>query len=335
MEPKLLDTVLLFSLPASGKSETRTYMSSLTPEQCRQDMCMGPTVQLDDYPYVHLMHRLDEELVARNWKRVYYAGPTRPFQDDWTWAVLIELLNEDYDNLINQRTFAPASAAQALMDRLDAAHKKIGLPEHMAEVPYGIRRAVAAALEAECQHELDVLNATCSQDRTGKTIVIECARGGPNGSAFPICPPHGYWSAFQQLSTTILERAVVLYVWVDPAESRRKNIERGRPDGQGSILHHSVPMEVMLAHYGTDDMAWLMEQSDRPDTVKVDRLVVEGDRYAARTYYLPAARFDNRTDKTSFVRAPQAEWRAADIDAIHGGLKVALQTLGAQCQAAR
>jgi hypothetical protein len=329
MAPKLLDTVLLFSLPASGKSETRTYMSSLTPEQCREDMCMGPTVQLDDYPYVHLMHLLDEELVARGHQRLYYQGPTRPFQEDWTWAVLIELLNEDYDNLINRRTFEPASAAQHLMDRLDAAHVKVGLHPHLGDVPYRIRMAVGEAIESEARRELDVLNATCSQDRTGMTIVIECARGGPNGSAFPITPPHGYWSAFQQLSTRILERAAVLYVWVDPAESRRKNIERGRPDGQGSILNHSVPMEVMLAHYGCDDMEWLMQQSDRPDTVKVDRLVVEGDRYKSETYYLPAARFDNRKDKTSFIRAPRDQWRAEDIAGIHQGLKSAMQTLGA------
>mgnify|MGYP003604610059 CR=1 FL=1 len=52
MSTQILDTVLLFSLPASGKSETRTYMASLTPEQCVQEMAMGPTVQLDDYPYV-------------------------------------------------------------------------------------------------------------------------------------------------------------------------------------------------------------------------------------------------------------------------------------------
>ena len=62
MPNSILDTVLLFSLPASGKSETRTYMASLTPEQCVQEMAMGPTVQLDDYPYVHLMHRIDEEI---------------------------------------------------------------------------------------------------------------------------------------------------------------------------------------------------------------------------------------------------------------------------------
>ena len=327
MENQILDTVLLFSLPASGKSETRTYMASLTPQQCVQDMAMGPTVQLDDYPYVHLMHRIDEELVANGWHNCYYEGPTRPFQDNWTWAVLIELLNEDYDNLIHNRTFNPASAAQQIMDRLDAAHAKIGMPQHMGEVPYRIRAKVAEAIEAEARHELQVLNETCNQNREGKTIVIECARGGPNGSAFPITPPHGYWSAFQQLSTQILERASILYVWVDPAESRRKNIERGLPNAQGSILNHSVPMEVMLAHYGTDDMAWLIEQSDKPDTVKVERIVAEGDRFETKHYYLPAARFDNRQDKTSFVRKPKAQWQPEEIKALHEGLAGALQAL--------
>jgi len=327
MTPPILDTVLLFSLPASGKSETRTYMASLTPDQCIQDMAMGQTLQLDDYPYVHLMHRIDEEMVANGWHRAFYQGPTRPFQDNWTWAVLIELLNEDYDSLVNRRTSAPASAAQAIMDRLDAARAKVSLSEPMSEIPYGIRRKVAEAIESEARHELDVLNATCRQDRTGKTIVIECARGGPNGSAFPITPPHGYESAFQQLSPQILERACILYVWVDPAESRRKNIERGLPNAQGSILNHSVPMEVMLAHYGTDDMAWLIEQSDRPDTVKVERIVPQGDRFETKVYYLPAARFDNRQDKTSFVRKPQSQWSPEEIRPLHEGLATALQTL--------
>jgi hypothetical protein len=323
----MLDTVLLFSLPASGKSEVRTYLSSLTPEQCQVDFGMGPTLQLDDYPYVHLMHQIDDALKANGWKYVYYHGPTRPFQEAWTWAVLAELLNEDFENLLARRTTAATSAAEHLMDRLDAAHAKLGLPEHMGDVPHRIRQRVAQALESEARRELDLLNATCAQDRTGKTIVIECARGGPNGSAFPITPPHGYWSAFQQLSPRLLERACVLYIWVDPEESRRKNIARGQPDGQGSILHHSVPMEVMLGHYGCDDMAWLMAQSDRPGTIQVDRLVVEGDRYATRTYHLPAARFDNRTDLTTFVRAPRAEWREADVRAIHAGLAAAFQAL--------
>ncbi len=327
MPSPILDTVLLFSLPASGKSETRTYMASLTPEQCVKDMAMGPTLQLDDYPYVHFMHRIDDELMANGHPYLFYKGPNRPFQDDWTWATLIELLNEDYDDLRKGRQHAPASAAQLLFDRIDAARVKGQQLPVMGEIPYRIRMKVAEAMEAECREDLEARNRQAALGTEGRTIVIEAARGGANGSAFPIIPPHGYWSAFQQLSPQILERAAVLYIWVDPCESRRKNIARGLPDGQGSILHHSVPMEVMLAHYGTDDMGWLIEQSDRPDAVKVERIVEEGGRFVNRTYYLPAARFDNRQDKTTFVRKPKDQWQPEEVKAMHGELSRALQTL--------
>ena len=189
---------------------------------------------------------------------------------------------------------------------------------------------MAEALEVECRAELDILNRQNAQDKTGRTLVIEAARGGAHGSAFPLTPPHGYEAAFQTLSPAILEKATVLYVWVDPAESRRKNIERGRPNGQGSILNHSVPMEVMLGQYGCDDMAWLLEQtaqSDRPGTIRVERIVQEGDRYATKVYHLPVARFDNRKDLTTFVREDPKLWKPADVQAIHGGLKAAFDHL--------
>jgi hypothetical protein len=324
---QLLDTSLLFSLPASGKSEVRRYLASLTPDQCRNDFHMGPTLQLDDYPYVHLMHRIDDELKANGLDYVYYHGPNRPFRDNWTWAVLIELLNEDYANLMASRQTLAASAAQHLFDRLDAAHAKVGLAQPLGEIPHRLRKRMAEALEAECRAELDTLNRQNAQDKTGRTLVIEAARGGAHGSAFPLCPPHGYDTAFQTLSPAILENAAVLYVWVDPTESRRKNIERGRPDGQGSILHHSVPMEVMLGQYGTDDMAWLLEQSDRPGTIRVERVVPVGDRYETKVYHLPVGRFDNRSDLTSFIREDQKLWKAEDVEAIHGGLKAAFDQL--------
>ena len=324
---QLLDRILLFSLPASGKSEVRRYLANLTPDQCRNDFHMGPTLQLDDYPYVHLMHRIDDELKTNGLEYAYYHGPNRPFRDNWTWAVLIELLNEDYADLMAGRQVVVASAAQHLMERLDAAHAKVGLAQPMGELPHRLRLKVAEALEAECRAELDTLNRQNAQDKAGKTLVIEAARGGANGSAFPLCPPHGYETAFQTLSPAILEKAAVLYVWVDPAESRRKNIERGRPDGQGSILHHSVPMEVMLGQYGTDDMAWLLEQSDRPGTIRVERIVPEGDRYTTKVYHLPVARFDNRRDLTTFVREDRSLWKPEDVKAIHDGLKAAFDQL--------
>ncbi len=319
----LIDTLLLFSLPASGKSEVRRYMAHLTPEQCREDFGMGHTLQLDDYPYVHFMHVIDDLLLANGWKYAFYKGPTRPFQEDWTWAVLIHLLNEDYANLVGGKHVECTSAAQHLMDRFDAAHAKAGLAQPMGEVPYRIRRVVAEAIEKEVRAHYDELNKQNAADKTGKTIVIEAARGAANGSAFPLCPPYGYTTAFQTLSPAILERSCVLYVWVDPTESRRKNIERGRPDGQGSILHHSVPMEVMLGQYGTDDMEYLVSVSDKPGNICVERIIEKNGKYEAKKYYLPVGRFDNRVDLTTFVRVPREQWPAADVKKIHDGLKAA------------
>ncbi|BDU73301.1 hypothetical protein [Mesoterricola silvestris] len=328
MHAKPLDTLLLFSLPASGKSEMRRYLASLTPEQCRDDFGMGPTAQLDDYPYVHLMHRMDDELQARGCGYRFYYGATRPFQDEWTWAALIELLNEDYANLRKGAHTDTPSAAQLLFDRLDEARVRAGMLPVLDELPHRIRKSMAEALEAECRAELDTLNRQNALGIEGKTIVIEAARGGANGSAFPLTPPHGYATAFQHLSTDILDRASLMYIWVEPAQSRHKNIERGKPDGQGSILNHSVPMEVMLGQYGCDDMAYLLEQSDRPGTIRVDRLVAEGDRYSTRTWHIPASRFDNRQDLTTFVREPRENWKAADVAAIHGGLKETFRNFG-------
>lgn len=325
---KLLDTLLLFSLPASGKSEMRHYLASLSPEQCRQDFGMGPTLQLDDYPYVHLMHRIDDELRALGHPYVYYFGPHRPFRDHWTWAVLIELLNEDYADLRAGRQVEAKSAARRLFDRLDEAHGRLHMDQPMADLPARIRRRLADALEVECRAELDALNRQNALGTEGRTIVIEAARGGPNGAAFPLTPPHGYETAFQHLSTDILARASLLYIRVDPSESRRKNIERGKPDGQGSILHHSVPMEVMLGQYGCDDLGWLLEQSDRPGHIRVERIVADHDRYASKVYHLPAASFDNRRDLTTFVRAPREAWNPADVAAIHGELKAAFGRMG-------
>jgi hypothetical protein len=86
-------------------------------------------------------------------------------------------------------------------------------------------------------------------------------------------------------------------------------------------------MEVMLGQYGCDDMAWLLAQSDRPGTIRVDRIIPAGDRYEARTTHLPVARFDNRQDLTTFVREDRKLWKPADVDAIHGGLKAAFDQL--------
>ncbi|MGM0598054.1 MAG: hypothetical protein ACQES9_13545, partial [Myxococcota bacterium] len=159
---KILDTVLLLALPASGKSEVRKYLASRSPEQCREEFHMGQTLQLDDYPYVHFMHRIDDELFKRGYPYVFYKGPNRPFQNDFEWGTLIELLNEDYDDLINSRVVEVPSAAQLLFDRLDNARAKVGLPRELAKIPYGMRCEIAAVLEEEVAKELETKNETCA-----------------------------------------------------------------------------------------------------------------------------------------------------------------------------
>jgi hypothetical protein len=331
---KTLDTVLLFALPASGKSELRRYLASLSPERCRDEFHMGQTLQLDDYPYVHLMHRIDDELKARGQEYVFYKGPVRPFRDNFEWGTLIHLLNEDYAHLMAGTQHAPASAGAWMLNRLDEAHAQAGLERELAEVPHRVWVEVAAAIEEECQAEVKRLNEVNAQEKEGKTIVIEAARGGPNGATFPLTPPHGYQYSISQLSDEILDRASVLYIWVTPEESRRKNIERGRPDGQGSILFHCVPMEVMLGEYGLDDMGYLIEQSGKPDTIRIERIGEETNdagerRYVEKVWHLPVARFDNRSDLTTFVREDPSTWDPADVEAIDTELKQAMAKLAA------
>lgn len=327
----ILDTILLLALPASGKSEVRRYMESLTPDQCRNDMCMGPTLQLDDYPYVHFMHRIDDELKKRGWNYIFYGGPERPFLDSFTWGTLIELLNEDYDDLLKNKVYEAPSASQLLFDRLDNAMAKVGLERQMEKIPYGIRRDVAAAMESETREHLIEKNNVSKQDKKGKTVVIEMARGAINGSAFPVTPPNGYQYSITQFTDDILSRAGVLYIWVTPEQSRQKNYERARPDGQSSILNHGVPLEVMLGQYGCDDMDYLLSTSDKKDTLKIEKTfetTKNGKRvYDTKVYHVPVAKFDNRDDLTTFVREEKNKWNAKDVQKIHKGLSDALNSL--------
>jgi hypothetical protein len=78
----------------------------------------------------------------------------------------------------------------------------------------------------------------------------------------------------------------------------------------------------MVNDYGCDDMAWLVETSGKTGTVAVEA--------HGRTYHLPVGRFDNRVDKTSFLRNDQKDWKPDEVRAIHDGLKGALDELASQ-----
>ncbi len=316
---KIFDTVLLLALPASGKSEVRRYLASLPPDRCRSEFHMGPTVQLDDFPYVHLMRRIDDEAEALGQPRIFFEAPDRSFRSGHDWGTLIHLINEDYADLVSKKRIEPDSAAQYYFDRIDAASNRVGLPARMAALDPTLRGRLRERIEQEAREMLQEKMDNYPDTLEGKTLVIEFARGGPDGADMPLPEPHGYRYSLAQLSPELLEKSVILYVWVTPEESRRKNFDRADPDDPGSILHHGVPLAVMMGEYGCDDMTWLEENSTRPGTVEVHA--------HGKTYFLPIGRFDNRVDKTTFLREPQESWDPEAVRQVHEGLKAAMDKI--------
>ncbi len=297
-----LDTILLLALPASGKSELRRYLASLDPATARSDFGLGPTVQLDDYPYVHLMRRISEELRAAGLPPAFFESDTHSMSDGRDWATLIHLLNEDYASLAGG--WPPVGdPGEWLLERISGARARAGADPGF--VPRGDRATIASRIRADAEQLVEER----TQLRTAQddTIVVEFARGGPAGAPLPLPPPHGYAFSLAALSDEILERASILYVWVTPEESRKRNRERARPGGDASILHHGVPEQVMFADYGCDDMDWLIDHSTTPGTVDV------------RGFQVPVARFDNRVDKTSFLR--EADWPPEKVADLHRELR--------------
>lgn len=319
------DTILLLALPASGKSEVRRYLASLPAEVQRRDFHVGSSVQLDDYPYVHMMRRLSQEMRAMGMEPAFFYSDVHSMKEPRDWGTLIELVNLDYFDLAAGRRIEPMHAGSWLLDRFEQARANLGIPSPWSSLSPDERAALADRIDREAVQLVADKNAGVPDSMEGKTLVIEFARGGPDASPLPLPAPFGYQHSLRCLAPEILSRAGILYVWVTPEESRRKNHERTDPNDPGSILHHGVPLTVMIYDYGCDDMAHLIEHSDKPDTVRVEK---EG-----HTYNLPVARFDNRTDKTTFVRADRDKWKESDVAALHNGLQEAFVTLSRAYQA--
>lgn len=315
----VFETVILIALPASGKSEVRKFIAGLDPAERRSAFRLGETVQLDDFPYVHFFRRIDEELRGLGREGIFFHSPDRPFRNPLDWGTLIELLNEDHARLLSRTKLAGWSGGAALLERIDRARHAVGGGRPLAALPADARGRIAEALDREAREFHAGLDSNQPASLSGKTVVLEFARGGPDGSSMPLPAPFGYAYSLSRLSPAILAKAALLYVWVTPEESRRKNTERADPNDPGSILHHGVPIEVMMKDYGTDDVEWLLSRSGSPDAIAIEA--------HGRTWTLPLARFDNRVDRTSFVRKPRAEWKPEEIRALHDGLAGALQLL--------
>ena len=327
MSTSLLDTVLLTALPASGKSEVRRFLAAQDAETVASNYHMGPTVQLDDYPYVHMMRRISQECVDLGVQPPFFASNDQPFLDTRDWGTLIEILNEDFRDLHAKPRIQVASGAQWLCQRFDAARAKVGAPTIFKGFDRSVVQTLNERLEREARTLLEDKLAEFPDTLQGKTIVMEFARGGPHGSNMPLKAPYGYQYSLSRLSDEILARASILYIWVTPEESRRKNDARARPglEGDASILHHGVPEAVMMGDYGTDDMSYLVENSDRADCLRIEA--------RGRHWYLPVARFDNRKDLTTFIREDAHSWSDEDVEAIRSELQRALAVLSTTSRA--
>ena len=324
---KTFDIVLLLALPASGKSEVRRYLTNVPADSLRKDFHIGENLQLDDFPYVHLMRRIDDELEKLGAARIFFQSGAKPFIDPRDWGTLIHILNEDYYDLMKKNVVKTDSAGNLLVRRIDNAAEKSGIAPRLVKLDAKTLATVVTALEKEARALLDEKHAAYPAAFEGRTIVMEAARGGPDGSAMPLKAPFGYQYSLSQLAPEILERAVILYVWVTPEESRRKNAARTDPNDPGSILHHGVPIDVMMNDYGCDDMGWLEQNSEIPGTITVAR--------DGKKYHLPIGRFDNRVDKTSFLREDKKLWPKEKVDAIHNGIKSATDKLHSLLSLAR
>lgn len=319
---KHIDVLLLNALPASGKSEVRHYLAGLSPEECEAQFGIGHTVQLDDYPYVHMMRRVSQELRALGHDPVFFDADNLPMKDPLDWGTLMELLNEDYHDLVNKHRPAPACAVTWLMERFDANRAKVGAKTFWKTLDGDARAKLIETLGPESKKLLDDKVAEVPDTLQGKTIVVEFARGGKDGSSMPLADPWGYQYSYRMLCPEMLEKSSILYIWVSPEESRRKNDERTDPNDPGSILNHGVPIEVMLGDYGCDDMAYLVETSEKPNTVTV--------KAHGKTYHLPVGRFDNRVDRTTFVRGDRASWDPEAKRLLQEGMRAAFDELFAQ-----
>jgi len=331
-----IQTILLNAFPAGGKSEIRKLLRVET--ELSKQARLGDAVQLDDYPYVKAMRDIDDALRRLGMPNMFYTLPDRGFVSDYEWGTLMVLINEDYHDLvIRAKKPEIKSATRWLFERIDRAREAVGICARLCDLPARVFWGLEAVLEHDIREFFERKYAEIPDTLEGKTVFIEFSRGGPDHSAFPLPEPHGYQYSYGLLSDEILAGASVLYVSITAEMSRAKNIARGQetinaiPGGVSAeaqkfvlSLNHTVPQWVMYNSYGCDDFDYLLKQSDRPNTIKIER--------GGKVFYLPVARFDNTPDYTSFCRGNPESWDPKDREAIKKELSKAFAELVEQYQ---
>ena len=315
----IFDVVLLFALPASGKSEVRHLLSNVEPSRLVKEFHIGENVQLDDFPYVYMMRCVDEELAKMGEKPLFADKPGSVFKDDRYFGALIRMLNEDYEDLFTRKKIEVDNIAKYYLDRFDAACKECDIELRVDTLSEEVREKLYEAMVPMCSELLKEKYANYPDTMDGKTCVIEMARGGDINSTLPLSGAEGYQYSLRQFSPHILSNAAILYIWVTPEESRRKNHDRAKPGADGSSLFHETPLEVMYHTYGVCDMMWLREHSEVKDTVTV--------KLGEQTFHVPIGVFDNRVDKTTPFRDEPETWDPKLVDEAISAIKNATDTM--------
>ncbi|MGC9125683.1 MAG: hypothetical protein ACP5GW_06145, partial [Caldisericaceae bacterium] len=188
---EVFEVMLLLGLPASGKSEIRRFLANLDDETLTKEFHIGDTIHLDDFPYVYLMRKVDSILEKNGYARIFADAEELPFKDPRDWGTLTQLLNEDYFDLLSHKEINVPSYTKELFDRIDNAANKVGIPARLSKIDFSVYTIVARELEEEASKLFLDKVKSYPDTLQGKTVIIEFARGGAQGSSLPLNPPFG------------------------------------------------------------------------------------------------------------------------------------------------
>lgn len=154
----------------------------------------------------------------------------------------------------------------------------------------------------------------------GKTIIIECARGGPDGASMPLTGSDGYQYSLPMFCPEILETPQSS----TSGSHRRSPAAKCRPRRPQRSRLEPAPWRAAGRHAGRIRL--------RRYGVSCKYVRAEGHRNCegARKYLSCADRyFDNRVDKTSFLRAEPSAWDAALVEDVTCAIRQATDTMWA------
>lgn len=329
--------ILMFcALPASGKSESRRYLKSLNKEQTEKFHLGETSTQVDDYPYVDAMRKIDEAATKVFGETVFFDKVSSLLKTGYDWGTLIYMLNDDYFDVKKCDSHIPKrfldDPVAWLLNRYDVAGVKTGnigarffdlkqkeTPEKWEEFRKAILPLCTTLLKEKYEN--------IPKSLEGKTIVFEFARGGAKGASFPLKAPFGYEYSIALFDKEILKNAAILYIWVTPEQSFAKNRQRAQEGLEGKSqtvstqlsLNHGVPDNVMNNDYGTDDIDYLLNLTPS----KTYLPIVKDDEEIK----VKCGRFDNRTDLTSDFRKPQKDWTEEQIKKMEEAMVKAFDAL--------